>query len=56
MIGNDTIAAISSAVGESARMVVRTSGPRAREIARGMLVGEPGPAGRRGGDGWWSMR
>lgn len=34
----DTIAAISSAVGPAARMIVRVSGERAREIARSLCV------------------
>src|SRR5437764_387899 len=48
-IGNETIAAISSAVGPAARMIVRMSGGRAVEIAQGLcaeLRAEPGSASR----------
>ncbi|MDB5304264.1 MAG: tRNA uridine(34) 5-carboxymethylaminomethyl synthesis GTPase MnmE [Phycisphaerales bacterium] len=51
MISGDTIAAISSAVGTAARMVVRVSGPEAWEHARRLWVGEMPAAGgaTRGG-------
>jgi tRNA modification GTPase len=48
-IGNETIAAISSAVGPAARIIVRVSGGRAIEIAQGLcaeLRAEPGSASR----------
>jgi tRNA modification GTPase len=42
MIAGDTIAAISSAVGASARMIVRMSGPEAHRIAREIVAEEMG--------------
>ena len=42
MISAETIAAISSAVGPAARMIVRLSGERAAEIARSMCDDVPG--------------
>lgn len=45
LIGNDTIAAISSAVGQAARIIVRTSGERSVELARGVGVPAGAPAG-----------
>lgn len=38
MNSSDTIVAISSAVGPAARMIVRLSGARSHEIARGLIV------------------
>lgn len=49
MISGDTIAAISSATGQAARMVVRVSGPAAIELATqlGVEPGLPGGSARR---------
>jgi tRNA modification GTPase len=41
MLTGDTIAAISSAVGPAARMILRTSGPRAHEIAQSIVSDFP---------------
>jgi tRNA modification GTPase len=41
----DTIAAISSAVGPAARMILRLGGPRAEEIARGLVDQMPAAGG-----------
>jgi tRNA modification GTPase len=43
--GNDTIVAISSAVGPAARMIVRVSGPEARRIAGAIVSALPPPTG-----------
>jgi len=46
MIPDDTIAAISSAVGAAARMIVRVSGERAHELARSLCNGAKLAPGR----------
>src|SRR5437016_14437627 len=45
MITGDTIAAISSAVGSAARMIVRVSGPASWEVAGGLCPGAHAVAG-----------
>jgi tRNA modification GTPase len=59
MLRGDTIAAISSSVGPAARMIVRMSGPGARDIAstlgipRDLLTGMPiSPSPGTPGEGW----
>src|SRR5688572_20609662 len=45
MVSGDTIAAVSSAVGAGARMIVRVSGPDAQEIAAKIIGGSSGSGG-----------
>jgi tRNA modification GTPase len=51
MISDDTIVAISSAVGPAARMIVRLSGPAAFSIVAELLSPSPGTLGEGGGEG-----